>query len=126
MDLDSMTGVIRDALTVRRVFGEPYERNGVTVIPVAAVRGGGGGGKGEREHPSGDEEEGEGGGFGLVAKPVGVYVIHGDEVSWQPALDLNRVIVGGQLVALAALLLIRPLVRQRSAGRGGARRSSAL
>jgi uncharacterized spore protein YtfJ len=27
----------RDAMTVRRVFGEPYERDGVTVIPVAAV-----------------------------------------------------------------------------------------
>jgi uncharacterized spore protein YtfJ len=96
MDLDSMTGAIRDTLTVRRVFGEPYERDGVTVIPVATVR------------------EGEGGGFGLIAKPVGVYVIRGDEVVWQPVLDLNRVIAGGQLVALAALLLVRLMIKRRS------------
>ena len=118
MGFDSVASAIQDSLTVRRVFGEPYERDGVTVIPVAAVRGGGGGGRGEREHPGGDEEEGEGGGFGLMAKPVGVYVIRGGEVCWQPALDLNRVIVGGQLVALAALLVARRAVKRRSVGQG--------
>ena len=30
----------RDAMTVRRVFGDPYEKNGVTVIPAARVQGG--------------------------------------------------------------------------------------
>jgi len=32
---------------VKRVFGEPYEKNGVTVIPAARVQGGAGGGGGE-------------------------------------------------------------------------------
>ena len=32
-----------DAISVRRVFGEPYEKDGLTVIPVASVAGGGGG-----------------------------------------------------------------------------------
>jgi uncharacterized spore protein YtfJ len=31
---------VSDAMQVRRVFGEPYQQNGVTIIPVAAVRGG--------------------------------------------------------------------------------------
>ncbi|WP_454049054.1 hypothetical protein [Cellulomonas sp. Marseille-Q8402] len=31
-------------------------------------------------------------------KPIGVYVISDDGVRWQPALDLNRVILGGQVV----------------------------
>lgn len=34
----------RDAITAQRVFGDPVERDGVVVIPAAAVRGGGGGG----------------------------------------------------------------------------------
>ena len=38
---------VRDTLTVKRVFGEPYEHDGVTIVPVASVMGGGGGGSGE-------------------------------------------------------------------------------
>jgi hypothetical protein len=37
----------RDALTVKRVFGEPYEKDGVTIIPGARVEGAAGGGSGE-------------------------------------------------------------------------------
>lgn len=40
----------QDALTVRRVFGEPYEKDGATFIPAARVVGGGGGGNGQNEH----------------------------------------------------------------------------
>ena len=34
---------VRDLVTAKRVYGEPYEKNGLTVIPAAAIRGGGGG-----------------------------------------------------------------------------------
>ena len=104
----------KDAITVRRVFGEPYVKNGVTLIPAARVQGGAGGGSGE-----GPDEQGRGGGagFGLSAKPVGAYVIKGDEVSWRPAVDVNRVIIGAQLVALVALLVARSIVRSRPAAR---------
>ena len=37
----------RDVMSVRRVFGDPYEKNGVTLIPAARVQGGAGGGGGE-------------------------------------------------------------------------------
>ena len=74
----------RDAITVKRVYGEPYERNGVVVIPAAAVQGGGGGGGGE-----GDGQSGSGGGFRLRAGPVGAYVIRGQQVSWERAMDLT-------------------------------------
>ena len=60
----------KDALTVRRVFGDPYEKNGVTVIPAARVQGGAGGGDG-----TGPEGGGKGSGFGLSARPAGAYVI---------------------------------------------------
>jgi uncharacterized spore protein YtfJ len=108
MDLMETISAARDAITVKRVYGEPYERNGVVVIPAAAVQGGGGGGGGE-----GDGQSGSGGGFGLRARPVGAYVIRCEQVSWEPAMDLNRVILGGQLLALATLLVVRSIARRR-------------
>ena len=60
----------RDAISVKRVFGEPYERNGVAIIPVARVFGGGGGGAGGSP---GGEGEGSGTGFGLAGRPAGAY-----------------------------------------------------
>ena len=47
-----------------RVYGEPYEKNGVTLIPAAKMAGGGGAGGGE--DPSGGGSGG-GGGFGIAA-----------------------------------------------------------
>lgn len=99
----------KDALTVRRVFGDPYEKNGVTVIPAARVQGGAGGGGGE-----GPEGAGKGSGFGLTARPAGAYVIRGDEVDWRPAVDPNRVIIGAALVAVAALMVARTAIKSRA------------
>jgi uncharacterized spore protein YtfJ len=83
----------KDAITVRRVFGDPIERDGTTVIPAAAVRGGGGGGGGQDAEGSG----GGGSGFGLDARPVGAFVVRNGEVRWEPAFDLSRVILVGQI-----------------------------
>lgn len=118
MDVQQMLEGARDALTVRRVFGEPYEREGVTVIPAARVQGGAGGGRGDA--PDGDS--GSGGGFGLSARPAGVFVLSGDRVRWEPALDINRIVVGAQVVAVVALLTIRTIVKAR-AGRPSGRRA---
>jgi uncharacterized spore protein YtfJ len=96
-------GSAREVLTTRRVYGEPYERDGVTVIPAAAVMGGAGGGGGEG--PNG--ETGGGSGFGLRARPVGAYVIRDGEVRWEPAFDLNRAVLLGQLLLLATVVLWR-------------------
>jgi uncharacterized spore protein YtfJ len=83
-NIDEILAGARDAISVKRVFGDPIESEGVTVIPVARVGGGGGGG--------GDNEDNGGGGFGLGARPVGAYVIKDGEVSWRPAVDVNRII----------------------------------
>lgn len=102
----------RDVMSVRRVFGDPYEKNGVTVIPAARVQGGAGGGGGDGP---GGEGAGIGAGFGVIARPIGAYVIRGEDVDWRPAIDVNRVILGGQLIAIAALLLARTVVKSRAA-----------
>lgn len=94
--VDELIEGARDAISVKRVYGDPVEENGVTIIPAAAVRGGGGGG--------GDAEGNGGTGFGLTASPVGAYVIKEGEVSWKPAVNPNRMILGWQIVA--ALLVL--------------------
>jgi uncharacterized spore protein YtfJ len=101
----------KDSMTVKRVYGEPLEKDGVTVIPAARVQGGAGGGGGEG--PQG-EGRGSGSGFGVNAKPVGAFVIRGDDVVWRPAIDVNRVILGAQVVALAGLLVARSIAKSRS------------
>jgi uncharacterized spore protein YtfJ len=37
MDVQEMVAKIQDAATVERVYGEPYEKDGVSVIPAAKV-----------------------------------------------------------------------------------------
>jgi uncharacterized spore protein YtfJ len=113
MDPNELLTQARDALTVKRVFGEPYERNGVTLIPAAVIRGGAGGGSGEGRDEEARSGSGSGGGFGLVAKPAGVYIIEENQVRWQPAIDVNRIVLGGQIVAVVALLVLRSLRRHR-------------
>jgi uncharacterized spore protein YtfJ len=102
----------KDALTVRRVFGDPYEKNGVTIIPAARVQGGAGGGGGTGPEGEGSPS-GSGSGFGLNARPAGAYVIHGDEVDWRPAVDPNKIVIGAAIVAAAALLVARSAIQAR-------------
>jgi uncharacterized spore protein YtfJ len=115
-----------DAAKASRVFGSPIEKDGVTVVPVAVVSGGGGGGSGsgttakkvtgDGDRPEGDEPqqgEGSGGGFGFSARPAGVYVIKDGDVSWRPAVNVNAIVAGGQLVLLVGFLVIRSILRGR-------------
>lgn len=106
--LEILQGVI-DGVKAGTVFGQPIEKDGVTVLPVARISGGGGGGRGQ--DAGGRESEGAGGGLGLSARPVGVYVIREGKVTWSPAVDVTRVILGGQLVGVVALLTLRALFK---------------
>jgi uncharacterized spore protein YtfJ len=110
VDVKEAISSAAQAMSVNRVFGEPYQRNGVTIIPVARIAGGAGGGGGEA--PQG-EGHGERSGFGVSAKPAGVFVVEADAVRWRPAVDVNRVILGAQVVAVVALLTVRSIIRSR-------------
>ncbi|MDF1596437.1 MAG: spore germination protein GerW family protein [Acidimicrobiia bacterium] len=107
--IDELMDKARDTMTVKRVYGEPYVKDGVTLIPAASVKGGGGAGEGE----GGEKAPGAGGGFGVSARPVGAYVIRGDDVSWIPAADTTRVIIVGEVVGVVALLVVRSIFRAR-------------
>ena len=114
-------GGAREALASQRVFGEVVERDGVTVIPAALVQGGGGGGGGTDS----DGDSGGGGGFGVRARPVGAYVIRDGTVRWEPAWDLTRVAIIGQLTFLIVLFVIRSVSRSRARRRRLKRRLKA-
>ncbi|GHH68402.1 hypothetical protein GCM10017673_17020 [Streptosporangium violaceochromogenes] len=112
MNVMELIDQVQDTATIKRVFGEPVVHGDVVVIPVARVAGGGGGGSGKQE---GDKpSEGTGAGFGLGVVPAGVFVIKDSQVRWQPVIDVNRVILGGQIVAVAALLAVRAIARLRA------------
>ncbi|HEY5165030.1 MAG TPA: sporulation protein [Acidimicrobiia bacterium] len=118
MDVLNAIEQARDAVTVGRVYGEPIEHGGVTVIPAAAVQGGAGGGSGTAPEgggfgPGSASGSGSGAGWGMRARPVGAYVLRDGELRWQPALDVNRVILGGQVVAVIALLTLRTWLKAR-------------
>jgi uncharacterized spore protein YtfJ len=91
-NVDELLQGARDAITVKRVYGDPIESEGITVVPAAVVRGGGGGG--------GDAEHNGGAGFGVQARPVGAWVIRDGEARWKPALDLNRLVLFAFLLGL--------------------------
>ena len=105
MNVDELLGGARDLMSARRVYGDPVEQDGVLVIPVAAVAGGGGGG--------GDNEDNGGGGFGVRARPIGAYVVRDGEVTWKPAVDVARMMLGWQVVAGIAALALWAFARRR-------------
>jgi uncharacterized spore protein YtfJ len=118
MEVQDVIGQARDALTIKRVFGEPYEKDGVTVIPAARVQGGAGAGGGEDPQGQGQGQgTGSGSGFAMTARPVGAFIIRDGELSWRPAVDVNRIVLGGQVVAVVALLTVRAIIKARAKAR---------
>jgi uncharacterized spore protein YtfJ len=111
--LEAIREVI-DNTTAGKVFGSPISQDGVTVLPVAKVSGGGGGGGGSGSGEQGHEQRGTGGGLGIATKPLGVFVIKDGNVAWRPAVDVNKVIIGGQIVAVMALLVVRAIIKART------------
>ena len=111
MDPRELIKGVRESLSVRQVFGEPVERDGVTVIPAATVIGGGGGGGGEGVHqPSNEDDEakaqgqsGLGLGFGGLMWPAVAFEIRDDRVTWRPAIDVTRVLLMVLVLAIAVV-----------------------
>lgn len=123
MEVEAILAQARDAMTVKRVFGEPIERDGLTIIPVANVMGGAGGGSGQGPFPVGEgpvetgvstSPSGAGVGFGVRATPAGVYVIRNGEVDWEPAMDMTRIAIMGQIVGIVCLLVVRSIMKARA------------
>jgi hypothetical protein len=50
----------------------------------------------------------------VSSRPVGAFVIKDGDVRWVPAIDVNRAILMAQVVAIAALLTVRVIVKARA------------
>jgi hypothetical protein len=86
---DALDSIVPDP-AAGQVYGQPYETaDGVTVVPVARVRG--------RTRPGAQDTD-----LRLSAKPVGVFVIKNGEATWVPALDQTRIALMGELIGLVA------------------------
>ncbi|GAB7051481.1 spore germination protein GerW family protein [Catenuloplanes indicus] len=123
-DIYEIMSSARDAMTVRRAFGEPIERDGVTLVPVALIGGGFGAGTGRADSsPDGTaaHREGDGGGWGMGAVPVGAYSIRDGRVRFHPAVNVNLVILAATTLAATWLttraLTTRALTTRALTGR---------
>jgi hypothetical protein len=110
---DTMT-VSRSSARATRPTGSPSSLSGSPSSlspPCEAVAAVGA----EKEPQPGGEGTGIGAGlgFGVIVRPLGVYVVKDGEVSWQPAMDVMRVILGGQLLGLAPIFALRHLLKRR-------------
>jgi uncharacterized spore protein YtfJ len=114
---DTFIGTIAEKLgAVARaatVFGEPVEREGITVIPVAKARWGFGGGAGFRKDDDGGskQEDGAGGGGGVQVTPVGFIEIKNDGANFRPirTVSLSWIITG----SILGLFLLRGTMKRR-------------
>ncbi len=109
MDVDELLAKANESMSVTRVYGQPIENNGTIIIPAARLAGAAGGGSGTDESGS----QGTGTGHGVTARPAGAWVIREGKLSWQPAVDVNKIVLGMQVVAMVALLVWRSVARSR-------------
>ena len=47
----------------------------------------------------------------MSARPVGTWIVRGDQVTWEPAVDVNRIALRGMVVAIVFLFVVRSLVK---------------
>jgi uncharacterized spore protein YtfJ len=96
------------------VYGTPIERDGVTVVPVAAARFGIGAGSGS--DPS-KGQEGEGGGAGGGVTAAGYVELKDGRSRFVPVVHPARMLALICATVLAALLIIRPAIDRPQSSR---------
>jgi uncharacterized spore protein YtfJ len=99
---------VGDKANASTVFGEPVERAGITVIPVAKARFGFGGGGGAGAH-GGEEGSGGGGGGGALVSPVGYIELREDAAQFKRILgpmDALALVAAAALTALSVRRLL--------------------
>ena len=106
MDVQETLSSVREGISANQVYGQPFERDGVVVLPAARVRGFGGGGGGEGSQPEKGTGSGSGLGFGIDARPVGAYLIKDGTLEWKPAVDATRIALRAQAALILVLLLL--------------------
>ena len=128
MDVKEILARVGEELSVRRVFGEPFERDGALIVPAAVVAGGGGGGVDPKGAPTpdgtstddapdqpsdlGKKQPAAGAGYGGYVRALGVYAIKDGQVRFVPAVNATALAIAG-ILSVAAVVTARTL-RARS------------
>jgi uncharacterized spore protein YtfJ len=135
--IERMAERVGGKASVRAVFGDPIERDGLTIIPVAKVRWGFGGGAGGpiamgpgspagspfSDRAAGDEAArstdaagaGSGGGGGVTADPVGFLEIGPDGATFRPispAMPSPGFLLAAGATAALVLRAVAKLIRR--------------
>ena len=108
--LSALADRIGGRLNASTVYGEPIERDGVTVVPVTAVRIGIGAGGGTDPAKG---QEGEGAGGGGTAMPAGYIELKGGRSRFVPVVHPLRMAALVCGTVLAGLLIMRPAATPR-------------
>ena len=106
--LERIGKAVGERAQVSAIFGEPVERERLTVIPVAKMRFGFGGGGGSGSH-EGDEGSGGGGGGGGLVSPVGYIEVRDEGAQFKrisTVTDVLPIVAGASLAALALKRLL--------------------
>ncbi|MDI2131883.1 spore germination protein GerW family protein [Yinghuangia seranimata] len=109
--LERLAGTLGSKTSVSAAFGDPVERDGVTVIPVAKAKFGFGGGAGVGGDGTEGPNEGGGGGGGAMVTPVGYVVIRDGDAEYRPLRADWEPWAFGAAGALAAVVGLRVLGR---------------
>ena len=112
-------GEIHERATVKTVFGEPYQVNGRTIIPVAkfAYGFGFGGGRGNGKTGEGEDARtgggtGAGGGGRVSVRPIALLEVGGTETTVKPIVDVTRLALAGMALVAWNVFWITYTVRR--------------
>lgn len=107
--IDNLVNCLGENATIKKVYGDPIEANGKTIIPVAQMTFGLGGGRVQNKQDKAstdieDQSNGEGkeaskkkssGGGGVSIKPKGIYEITDQDSRFIPANQNRRLQLAG-------------------------------
>ena len=107
--VQTISGRVQTAASVKTVYGGPIAAEGRTIIPVARVRYGFGGGGGNNIRPDDGEPQGTGGGGGgaVEVTPVGFIELTTGDVRYVSFEERRRIVRATVFGILVALFLLR-------------------
>ena len=113
--LERLANRIGGSVRVKTIFGDPVEKDGVTVIPVARARWGVGGGSSSGGNTRANQTgEGTGTGTGgkVTVSPAGYVEVKDGRARFHPIYDpanVTQIIVASGIVAVLVLRAVRRL-----------------
>ncbi len=109
--LERLAELVGARAGVQAVFGEPIQRDNLTVVPVARGRWGFGGGGGRADGPPSGPASGSGGGGGVAADPIGYIEVGPDGATFRPIREPYPSPLFLVACGLTASIVLRALAR---------------